>query len=201
MSPAEKKAEKARLRARFRAARLARSEADYAARRALIRARLLALPEVAAARTVHVYWPLVERREVDTRPLIAALHARGVRVVLPVVVGRTEGAPPALRHCLYEGEDRLCASPWGLLEPGPDAPEVDALDLDAVIVPALGAGRDGHRIGHGAGYYDAFLAGLGAFTACPVYADCLVDRLPAEPHDRPVDVVVTEAETWRVPPP
>jgi 5-formyltetrahydrofolate cyclo-ligase len=189
------RAEKARLRARFLRERLALSEADYAARSALIRARLLALPEVEAAGTVHVYWPLVEKREVDTRPLVAALHARGVRVVLPVVVPRSEGAAPRLRRALFEGEDRLTRTPWGLFEPaGPDFEG----EPDVVIVPAFGAGRDGHRIGHGAGYYDAFLAGLQAFTACPVYAACLVETIPAEPHDRRVDAVVTEDEVIRV---
>ena len=195
------RAEKARLRARFRQARLALSDADYAARSALIRARLLALPEVQAARAVHAYWPMTERREVDVRPLLAALHARGVRVVLPIVVPRSEGGAPRLRHGPFEGEDRLARTRWGLSEPtGPDV-ELDALDV--VVVPALGAGRNGHRIGHGAGYYDAFLDGLRArvpsvFTVCPVYASCLVEAVPPEPHDRPVDAVVTEAGTVRV---
>ncbi|MDX1419053.1 MAG: 5-formyltetrahydrofolate cyclo-ligase [Rubricoccaceae bacterium] len=188
--------EKARLRAAFRAARLALSDADYAARSALIRDRLLALPEVEAARTVHCYWPLTAKREVDTRPLIAALHARGVRVVLPVVVPPSESSGPTLRHRPFEGEDRLRPSRWGLLEPiGPDAaPHA----LDVVVVPAFGAGRNGHRIGHGAGYYDAFLAETPAFTVCPVYAACLVPHVPAEPHDRPVDVVATEDEEVRL---
>ena len=197
------RAEKARLRARFRQARLALSEADYAARSALIRERLLALPEVEAARTVHVYWPMTERREVDVRPLVADLHARGVRVLLPVVVPRTPGEPPRLRHARFEGEARLARTPWGLYEPtGPDVdpgsgPRQAPGALDVVVVPAFGAGRNGHRIGHGAGYYDAFLAGTAAFTVCPVFASCFVDRVPAEPHDRRVDAVVTEEETVR----
>ena len=187
------RAEKAQLRDRFRQARLALSEADYAARSALIRARLLALPEIEAARTVHVYWPLTAKREVDTRPLVAALHARGVAVVLPVVVP-AEDAVPRLRAVLFAGDDALRPSSWGLLDPaGPDFPVAP----DVVVVPAFGAGRDGHRIGHGAGYYDAFLDGLTAFTVCPVYRTCLVDRIPAEPHDRRVDAVVTEDEVIR----
>jgi 5-formyltetrahydrofolate cyclo-ligase len=188
--------EKARLRAQFRQARLALSDADYAAKSALIRARLLALPEIAAARTIHVYWPLTERREVDTRPLVAALHARGVRVVLPVVVPRSEDAAPRLRHRQFEGETRLTRTPWGLHEP--TGLDLAPVALDVIIVPAFGAGRNGHRIGHGAGYYDVFLAGTAALTVCPVYASCLVENVPAEPHDRPVDVVVTEEGVLRV---
>lgn len=188
------RAEKARLRARFQGARLALSDADYAARSALIHARLLALPELEAARTVHVYWPLAAKREVDTRPLVAVLHARGVRVLLPVVVPPAEGSTPHLRQARFEGPEHLRPGRWGLLEPpGPD----DEAPPDVVVVPAFGAGRNGHRIGHGAGYYDAFLAGATAFTVCPVYAACLVAHVPAEPHDRAVDAVVTEDEVVR----
>ena len=193
------RAEKTRLRSRFREARLGLSEADYAARSAQIRARLLALPEVAAARAVHVYWPLVDRREVDTRPLIATLHARGVAVVLPVVIPQAEGSPPRLRQVRFEGVDRLRPNRWHLLEPeGPDHHG----PLDVVVVPAFGAGRNGHRIGHGAGYYDAFLSDLSArglhpFTVCPVFQTCLVSQVPAEPHDHAVDAVVSEQEVVR----
>jgi 5-formyltetrahydrofolate cyclo-ligase len=182
------RAEKARLRLRFQATRLALSEGDYAARSAAIRARLLRLPEIETARTVHVYWPVVDRREVDIRPLVSALHARGVRVLLPIVVPRTADTAPRLRSARFEGEDQLRRAPFGLFTGAPDV----------VIVPALGAGRNGHRIGYGAGYYDAFLGGVEAFTVCPIYAACLVDLVPPEPHDRRVDAVVTEDEVIRV---
>lgn len=190
--------EKARWRTHFRDARLALRDADYAARSALIRDRIHALPEVARARTVHVYWPLVARREVDTRPLILDLHARGVRVVLPVVARPGQDGPPLLRHALFEGEDRLVPNRWGLLEPS--GADVDVATIDLVLVPAFGAGRNGHRIGHGAGFYDAFLAGLRARTVAVVFETCLVERIPAEPHDYPLDLIVTESEVWPVPP-
>ena len=184
------------LRERFRAARLALSDAEYEARSVAICARIGALPEIVAARTVHVYWPLVGRREVDTRPLIRALHEAGKAVVLPVVAGFDA---PALRHLRYEGEERMRPNRWGIPEPvGTD--EVTADALDAVVVPAFGAGRNGHRIGHGRGFYDAFLAGLGAFTVGAVFADCVVEAVPSEPHDVALACVVTEREAWHVPP-
>ena len=186
--------EKARLRTRFNMARRAVREADYAARSALIQKRLLALTEVAAARVIHVYWPLVARGEVDTRALIEVLHDRGVEVQLPVVASPA-GAPPRLRSVPYEGEAALRLGRFGLREPvGADA----VASPDVVIVPALGAGRNGHRIGHGAGFYDAFLGDTSAFTVCPVWASCLVPHVPAEPHDRLLDVVVTEDAVLRV---
>jgi 5-formyltetrahydrofolate cyclo-ligase len=190
-------AEKDALRARFRAARIALSEEDYAAHSAAVCERIAALPEIGDAETVHIYWPLVDRRELDTRPLIRRLDARGQRVVLPVVAA-FDGAP-RLRHVAFAGEGRMRPNRWGILEPH-ETPEVDPSALGAVVVPAFGAGRDGHRIGHGRGFYDSFLAGIDAPAVGAVFAGCLVERVPAEAHDVPLDVVVTEREVVRFPP-
>ena len=169
--------------------------ADHAARSEAIVARLLALPEVAAAQTVHVYSPLLLRGEVDTRPLIAALHLRGVAVLMPRV---RPGAPRTLDAVRVAPGAALRPGPFGIGEPAGGA-VVDPAEIDLVVVPALGADRAGVRLGYGGGFYDAFLAGLRAATVAPAFAGCFVERLPAEPHDVPVHIVVTETETWRVP--
>ena len=169
--------------------------ADHAARSEAIVARLLALPEVAAAQTVHVYSPLLLRGEVDTRLFVAALRFAGKRVVLPRVVSRM---PPVLEHVLMTPGEALRPGPYGVWEPEGGV-LIDPAEIDLVVVPALGADRAGVRLGYGGGFYDAFLAGLRAATVAPVFAGCFVERLPAEPHDVPVHIVVTETETWRVP--
>lgn len=184
------------LRERFAATRLALSEADVAAHSARIGAQVALLPEIRRANTVHVFWPIRARHEVDTRPLIHHLQAEGKAVVLPVVA--PVAGRPLLRHVRFEGEERMQTNRWGISEPvGTD--DVPVETLDAVVVPALGAGRNGHRIGHGRGYYDLFLAGLSVPTVGVVYAECLLDHVPAESHDVSLDVLVTEQEVWRIP--
>ena len=184
-------AEKDAWRVRARGLRAAMPAQDRAeASRHVVR-RVLALPEVGAARAVHVFWPLPG--EVDLRPLIDALAGRGVTVALPVVVG-----PRALAHRQYVGAEALVEGPWGLREPGPDAADVDPAALDVVLVPGLAFGRDGSRLGAGGGYYDAFLLGTPALRVGVCVAAALADAVPTEPHDVPVDVVVTDAETVRV---
>ena len=195
MEKAKVAVEKAALRTRFRARRAA--VPGRAAVDAAIVARVLALPEVsgAAGLVVLAFWPLVARGEVDVRPLVAALAARGV--ALPVVV---PGPTPLLAARRFTAEAALVAGPWGLLEPDVDAPAVAPADIAVVVVPALALGRDGSRLGAGGGYYDAFLPATNALRVGVAPAACLVGTLPTEPHDARLDVVVTERETVRVAP-
>ncbi len=185
MSEAKVSSEKAALRQRFRAVRADALPGVSAS----IVARVLALPEVASAHAVMAFWPLVDRGEVDVRPLIDALVTRGVTVALPAVV---PGPVPRLVARAYV-PDALVAGRWGLMEPADDAPLADVLDV--VVVPALALGRDGSRLGYGGGYYDAFLATTPALRVGVAPHACLVDALPAEPHDAGLDVVVTERAT------
>jgi 5-formyltetrahydrofolate cyclo-ligase len=189
--------EKAAWRERFRAARAAMPAAERQQASAAIVAGVLALPEAAHARTVSVFWPMLARGEVDMRPLIHALAARGATVALPVVDSRP-GEPPRLLHRAFAGEAALVTTAWGLREPAPGAPLVEPGALDLVVVPGFGMARSGHRIGHGGGFYDAFLATCPGLRVGVVYDACVAEHLPHGAHDVPVEVVVTERQTWRV---
>jgi 5-formyltetrahydrofolate cyclo-ligase len=177
-------------RAQFRAYRQGLSGPAYAARSALICTRTLGLRAVAAASVVHVYWPQAKQGEVDTRLLISALRAQGVAVVLPVVTSYDPDAP-RMEHRRYAGPAAMTTNRWGIREPaGTD--RVSPTELDAVVVPALGAGRNGHRVGHGSGYYDAFLRTVNVPKVILVYEQCLRPSIPAEGHDVPGTHIVTE---------
>ena len=189
--------EKEALRARFRAFRERLGPEAYAQRSTAIVARAQTLPELEAAETVHVYWPLVARGEIDTRPLIRWLTEEGKVIGLPAVATFEADVRPRLRHLRYQGEAALHANRWGVREPTGDE-TVPLEQIEAVVVPALGAGRNGHRIGHGRGFYDAFLARVAAPRIGLVYADTLVDAVPAAPHDVRLSVIVTEDETLRL---
>lgn len=183
------------LREQFRAAREALSDAAYDAKSRAIAGRAAGLDALASAGRVHAYWPMTGDREVDTRPLLRHLRDRGTEVVLPVVTSYPPAAP-AMEHRLFTGLDATERNRWGIPEPT-GTPAVDPTTLDAVVVPALGAGRNGHRVGHGAGYYDAFLAPLaerGVPRIALVYDACLVDTVPHDPHDVPMTTIVTETE-------
>jgi 5-formyltetrahydrofolate cyclo-ligase len=122
------------------------------------------------------------------------LAAPGRRVLLPVV--------PDARAELWWGEldgRPLVTGRFGLRQPAPPHRPPEALaEAEVVVVPALAVARDGTRLGRGGGFYDRALAHAapGALLVAVVHDEELVDALPAEPHDRPVDAVVTPSLGW-----
>lgn len=192
-------ARKAELRQSFDSYRRSLDEATYRtlSRRAI--ELLINLPEIQSAGVVHMYWPMIERRELDTRPLIHWLKEQDKEIVLPVVLNfqRSRAKNERLGHVRFPGEEGLRLNRWGIAEPA-EHHQVPIEDIDVVVVPALGADRHGCRIGYGYGYYDDFLARIDVPTIALVYNECLVDDVPEEEHDRRVDVLVTDQEVVRL---
>lgn len=133
--------------------------------------------------------------EPPTRPLIAALHDAGHRILLPVCeAGRR------LSWVYWTPETAFVRSDFAPI----DEPEGERLD-DAVVagaagifMPATAVDRDGNRIGQGGGYYDRLLAGLDSSGGRPptiavVYDDDVLPSgtIPAEAFDRPVPAALT----------
>jgi 5-formyltetrahydrofolate cyclo-ligase len=88
----------------------------------------------------------------------------------------------------------------GFREPRADAPTVDPSTLRVIVVPGLGFGRDGSRMGYGGGYYDRFLSDLRESEAEPKalvvgfgFELQVFDSLPVEPHDQRVDLLATDS--------
>ena len=153
-------------------------------------ARILALPQYGAATSVLTTMAIGS--EWDTRPLIDAARSRGKTIVLPRI-----SAPP--RHLeLYAVEDferDLVPGVWNIPEPNPQrCRKLDFSEVDFALVPALAVDRSGYRLGYGAGYFDRLLAGRGArpFCVAALPSSFVVENLPHEPHDIPVDRVIDE---------
>ena len=68
-----------------------------------------------------------------------------------------------------------------------------------MLIPGLAFDRDGNRLGYGGGFYDRYLGEHKEIIGAALSYDFqLVDRLPAENHDRPVDYIVTPGEIMKI---
>lgn len=196
--------DKRMLRREFLAVRSRLTADDVRASAVALAERALDLRELAHARVVAAYVSV--GTEPGTLALLDALRARGVRVLIPVLLPDND-----LDWGAYTGEDSLARVQHGklmaLLEPsgerlGPDA----VTDADVVLLPGLAVDARGMRLGRGGGSYDRVLARLeraGARSSLVVllYDSEVVERVPEEPHDRPVHAVVTPSGVRRFPEP
>ncbi|WP_330288631.1 5-formyltetrahydrofolate cyclo-ligase [Streptomyces sp. NBC_00576] len=192
--------DKRTLRRDLLAVRSRLTAADVQEAAAALAAGALGLRELAHARTVAAYVSV--GTEPGTRTLLDALHARGVRVLLPVLLPDND-----LDWGTYTGEGSLVEMRHGgrmaLLEPAGEHLGADAVTTaDAVLLPGLAVDDRGLRMGRGGGSYDRVLARLERAGADPalvvlLYDSEVVPRVPAEPHDRPVHAVVTPSGVRR----
>lgn len=147
--------------------------------------RFLTLPEVRGARTLFLFAGV--GKELDTRPIIEHLLAQGKRVVLPVCLpGRV------LETREIRSLDELVSGRFDIPAPGPDCPVVHKEEIDLVLVPNLLCDRKGYRLGYGGGYYDRWLADYSGVTVSLCPPERLVDELPREPFDIPVQILISE---------
>ena len=70
---------------------------------------------------------------------------------------------------------------------------VDPSEIELIVVPAVAYDRHGNRLGRGKGFYDRLLATTKASKIGVGYDFQLVDSLPAEEHDVPMDIVITQS--------
>jgi 5-formyltetrahydrofolate cyclo-ligase len=190
----EKSARRAALRARRRELAAAR---DTAADGSLVAQHVLALLDGLDVRSGGVVTSYVATAgEPPTAPLNAALVAHGIRVLVPITL-------PDLDLDWRDVADEGAEHPLG-----PDAVSL----ADVVLAPALAVDATGTRMGQGGGCYDRALPRRRAGTPVVVvlHPGELVDGaeppLPRQPHDQPVDAVVTaegvtdlRLSPWRTP--
>ena len=145
-------------------------------------AHIRAHPAFIRAQCVLFYAPIGS--EPDVRGAMEAAFELGKEVYLPrCVQGDLEIARvESLRDCV----------PGMLNVLEPIGPAADPMALDLVLCPGVGFDRQFGRIGYGKGYFDRFSKKTRAFFLGVCYTACIVDALPLDPWDSPMDGLVTE---------
>jgi 5-formyltetrahydrofolate cyclo-ligase len=134
-------------------------------------------------------WPY--RGEYDARHLAARLRRAGATTALPVIVAPR--APLVFRE--WHPGVRLGDGPLGIPFPM-DSPQVQP---DVVLLPMVGFDSRGYRLGYGGGYFDRTMAAISRRPLLIGVAHELakLDSVFPQPHDVPVDYVVTEQGIYR----
>jgi len=186
---------KREVRAQMERAILAMSPAERMERGARAQARLAETMEFKAARNLMIYNS--DSTEIDTHELVLAGLEDGKRVGLP----RTEKGSRVLQVIeILDVRRDLERGRFGFKEPLPMLPTIDPSTLDLILVPGRAFDAEGNRLGRGGGYYDRFVAKLRGPRLVAMAFDCqIVDAVPHESHDRPVDMILTEERVIRTP--
>jgi 5-formyltetrahydrofolate cyclo-ligase len=185
---------KTALRRRMRGLRNAIPREACAARSERIVERVLASAAFDRAGAVGLFWPMVERNEVDVRPLDAAARTAGKIVAYPRLT--EEGMTLAVAE-----PSSLAERGHMFAEPPEEAPAAVIGPELLVVVPALAVDPAGNRIGYGKGFYDWLLARIAppAFALAVAYDFQVVAEIPTSETDRPVHLVITDVRTFQPP--
>lgn len=183
---------KANLRAHFRELERNRPADEVAAASKAIFKQLAALEVFQQARCIGAYLSLPS--EVQSREIIEACWENGANVCVPYYL-------PAER---FYGMSRLHPGApvrtqrWNVSEPEHPEP-LDPGELDLILVPAMAFDLRGNRLGHGGGHYDRLLAQVKGYRLGLAFNEQVVEALPSEPHDQPVQAILTERKLTEVP--
>jgi 5-formyltetrahydrofolate cyclo-ligase len=191
-APIEAEDAKVELRATIRRQRQLRAERRLQEHAAALCEQVLQFAPVRDAGCVSVY--ASRPHEPGTLPLIEALHARGVKVLIPLL-----GDGLQRGWGVYGGAaDLIERAPGRPPEPSTDfLPAQTLADADVVIVPALAVDTAGTRLGQGGGWYDRALVDVRegvpiiALTFAGEVRDSDSEPLPREKHDVRVHGVIT----------
>lgn len=182
---------KQELRQRLLQLREAMPAQAVAQKSSTIAREVLNLAAYRRAQTIMTY--VAFRNEVRTEIIIREALNQGKRVAVPLC---SRARRQLIASQLLDFPGDLAPGTWGIPEPKPEALRpLDPQAIDLVIVPGVAFDRRGYRLGYGGGYYDRFLLrlGQGSVSVGVAFSLQVVDELPCEEHDRPVNLVITES--------
>ncbi len=146
-----------------------------------IKDTLVSMDEFEKAANIFIY--LSDGVEVGTREIIDTALNNGKDVYCPMMVG------DGIEAGMYATD--LRPGKFGIMEPKTPS---KLLKFDLIIIPGVAFGRDGSRAGRGGGHFDRFLAKTTGKKIALAFDFQIVDKIDTQPHDVPVDMIITETQ-------
>ncbi len=151
----------------------------------VITARVLKSAEYRAARTIFIY--VSTASEPDTLPVIQDALKNGKQVCVPRCLKGHQ-----MEAVRITALSDLQPGAYGIPEPSEGCITVPPERIDLAVIPCVAASEKRERLGHGAGYYDRYLLGVKACKMCLCFSWLLFSKIPTDPHDIPMDIVITD---------
>jgi 5,10-methenyltetrahydrofolate synthetase len=129
-----------------------------------------------------VFWPI--RTEPDMRSHYPDWASLGFTLALPV----TPAAPGPLTFLEWQPGEAMIADAMGIQVPE----QQRSVQTDVLVIPCLGFGDDGLRLGYGGGYYDRTLVSFGGLSIGVALSGSYLASLPAEAHDVRLNCILTD---------
>ncbi|WDT74196.1 MAG: 5-formyltetrahydrofolate cyclo-ligase [Candidatus Manganitrophus sp.] len=187
--------DKKEIRAGFLLRRKALSSEECRLKSGEIAKRFLASPEFNAAQTIHFY--LAMAAEVQTDEMIREAIRMKKRVVVPLVQPETKSL--TLSELIELHPSKLQPGPYGISEPRLEyRKKVDPREVELWVVPGVAFDETGNRLGFGGGYYDRLLSSARGRKVGVAFEFQVLNRLPIEETDHPVDLIMTEKRTIHI---
>ncbi len=158
-----------------------------------VESRLFDFANFLEARIVLLY--VSDKNEVETQNILSQTYDYGKIIVLPVF-DPVKGNARLLK--VDDPQRDLIEGSKGLLEPNPQrCREVPLECIDIAIIPSVAVDEKGGRLGAGDGFYDRLIPQLPVTTRKVSLAleDQIVSQVPAESHDKHVDIIITDKRT------
>jgi len=127
--------------------------------------------------------------EVNTHAFIQTYLDSEKHILAPITKTRSH----TLDISLLSSWQDLQPGPYNILEPMKEKRTlIDPKEIDLILVPGVGFDEQGHRLGHGGGYYDWLLSKTQAYRMGLAFEFQIVRNIPIEPHDQLLNCIITE---------
>ena len=180
------------LRQKYRALRDSFGEEFINKASNLASSNLQKTEEFKNADIVLLYYPT--KNEISPLPLLKICLKMGKTVAFPVC----QKESTTLIFKKVTSLDMLSPTNFGIFEPNEECEIIIPTEKTICITPALLFSKDGHRLGYGKGYYDRFLKDFNGISVGFTYSECVLDCIPNETHDIPLDMIITESEVLKI---